>query len=173
MSSQPSLRPVDAVVALQLALRPEEKYEALAGVLGIGVGAAHRSVQRLVQAGLILPHVRAASRGPLLEFLVHGVRYSFFPVTGPEAPGIPTAYSGPPLAAEIVGDRPMVWASERGTIRGDTLVPLYAAAPELVVRAPELYEALTLVDAIRAGRARERKMAAAILEQRLYAGGAG
>lgn len=169
MSSQPSLRPVDVVVALQLALRPEEKFEALSSVLGIGAGAAHRSVKRLMQAGLVLPHRRASTRTPLLEFLVHGLRYSFFPVTGPEAPGVPTAYSAPPLASEIVVDRPLVWASERGTVRGDTLVPLYEGAPELVVREPELYEALTLVDAIRAGRARERKLAAALLEQRLYA----
>jgi hypothetical protein len=167
MPAQPALRPVDVVVALRLTLRPEEKYESLAGVVGIGLSAAHRSVKRLASAGLVLPHRRATSRRPLIEFLVHGVKYAFFPVTGPEAPGVPTAYSGPPLAAEIVSERPMVWASARGTIRGDTLVPLYVGAPELAERAPELYEAVTLVDAIRAGRARERKLAAGILEHRL------
>jgi hypothetical protein len=172
MDSQPALRPLDVVVALRLTLRPEEKYEALANILGIGLSAAHRSVKRLEAAGLVLPHRRAASRRPLVEFLVHGVKYAFFPVTGPEAPGVPTAYSGPPLAAEIVSERPLVWASARGTIRGDTLVPLYEGAPELAERAPELYEALTLVDAIRAGRARERKLAADILEHRLHRPGA-
>jgi DNA-binding MarR family transcriptional regulator len=168
MLSQPALRPVDVVVALRLSLRPEEKYESLAAILGIGLSAAHRSVKRLESAGLVLPHRRDTSRRALIEFLVHGVKYAFFPVTGPEAPGVPTAYSGPPLAAEIVSDRPLVWASARGTIRGDTLVPLYEGAPELADRAPELYEAVTLVDAIRAGRARERKLAAEMLEHRLH-----
>lgn len=172
MDSQPTLRPVDVVVALRLTLQSEEKYEALAGILGIGLGAAHRSVKRLEAAGLVLPHRRASRRRPLLEFLVHGMKYAFFPVTGPEAPGVPTAYSGPPLMAQIVSDRPLVWASSRGTIRGDTLIPLYDGAPELAERAPELYEALTLVDAIRVGRARERKLAAELLECQLGQHGA-
>lgn len=170
MDCQPALRPVDIVVALRLALRPGEKYEPLAETLGIGLSAAHRSVKRLEAAGLVLPHRRAASRRPLLDFIVHGVRYAFFPVRGPEGPGVPTGHSGPPLAEEVVGERALVWASARGTMRGDTLVPLYEAAPELVERAPELYEVLTLVDAIRAGQARERRIAAEILEHRLHEG---
>ncbi len=148
-------------------LQPEEKYELLADTLGLSVSAAYRSVKRLEAAGLILPHRRAASGGALLEFLLHGVRFAFYPVTGPEAPGIPTAYSAPPLAEQIVSERPLVWPSARGTLRGDTLVPLYGGAPELAERHVELYEALTLVDAIRVGRARERKLASEMLEQRL------
>lgn len=170
MDTQPGLRPVDVVVALRLTLQPEEKYEALAGILGIGLSAAHRSVKRLEAAGLVLPHRRAASRRPLIEFIVHGVKYAFFPVRGPEGPGVPTAHSGPPLVQRIAGERALVWASARGTMRGDTLVPLYEGAPELAERAPALYEVLTLVDAIRAGQARERKIAAEILEDRLGGG---
>jgi hypothetical protein len=165
--SQPSLRPIDVVVALHLGLRPEEKYASLARSLGIGLSAAHRSVKRLASSGLVLPHRRASSRKPLLEFLIHGVPYAFYPVTGPESPGVPTAYSGPPLAEQIVSERPIVWPSARGWTRGDTLVPLYGGAAELPQRDPALYEVLTLVDAIRVGRARERKLAVDMLEQRL------
>lgn len=167
MDSQPALRPLDVVVALRLTLHPEDKYESMANQLGVAVSAAHRSVKRLVAASLVQPHRRASSRSPLLEFLLHGVRYAFYPVTGPEAPGVPTGYSAPPLADEIVSDRALVWPSARGTVRGDTLVPLYDGAPELAQRDPKLYQALALVDAIRAGRARERKLAAEMLEHRL------
>ena len=154
-------------MALRLALRPEEKYEAIASGLGIGLSAAHRSVKRLENSALVLPHKRAASRGRLIEFLIHGVRYAFYPVMGPEAQGIPTAYSAPPLANRIESERALVWPSARGTMRGDTLVPLYRGAPELAQREPELYEALALVDSVRAGRARERNLAVEILEHRL------
>ena len=166
-ASQPALRPVDVVVALRLALRPEEKYEPIASALGIALSAAHRAIKRLESAGLILPHRRAIRTRPLLDFVIHGVPHAFYPVTGPEAPGIPTAYSGPPLAAEIQSERPLVWASLHGTIRGDTLLPLYEGAHLLPERDPKLYELLTLVDGIRVGRARERRIAATILEERL------
>jgi hypothetical protein len=52
-------------------------------------------------------------------------------------------------------------------MRGESLVPLYDGAPQLASTAPELYELLTLVDAIRVGRARERKMATEALDARL------
>lgn len=169
--SQPALRPLDVVVALQLALRPEDKYEALAGTLGIVVSAAHRAVTRLEAARLVLPHRRAAARGSLIDFIVHGVPYSFYAVIGPEAPGVPTAYSAPPLAAEIESDRPLVWPSVQGAMRGDTLEPLYPGAASLAGRDPALYEVLTLVDAMRVGRARERRIAAELLDERIPRGG--
>ncbi len=164
---QPSLRPLDLAVALYLALRPEDGYETLAEVLGIGLGSAHRSVQRLMAAGLVLSHRRAVSPGPLHEFLVHGARFAFFPVRGPEVEGIPTAHSGPPLRDRIESGRAIVWPSADGAMRGESLVPLYDGAPQLATTAPELYELLTLVDALRVGRARERKMAAEALGARL------
>ncbi len=161
---QPSLRPLDAVVALHLALQPEDGYETVADVLGIGLGSGHRSVKRLVAAGLVLPHRRAVSPGPLMEFLEHGVRFAFYPVTGPEAQGVPTAHSGPPMVEQIASERAMVWPSADGTVRGDSLIPLYEGAPRLARRSPRLYELLTLVDAIRVGRARERRLAVDFLK---------
>jgi hypothetical protein len=165
--NQPSLRPLDLAVALHLALRPEDGYETVAEVLGIGLGSAHRSVQRLMAAGLVLPHRRAVNSGSLLEFLIHGARFAFYPVRGPEAEGVPTAHSGPPLRNQIESGRAVVWPSANGSVRGESLVPLYDGAPGLAANAVELYELLTLVDAIRVGRARERKLAAEALEARL------
>ena len=165
--TQPSLRPLDLAVALHLALRSEDGFESMAEVLGIGLGSAHRSVQRLMSAGLVLPHRRAVSPSALHEFLVHGARFAFYPVHGPETEGVPTAHSGPPLRDQIESGRAIVWPSAEGTVRGDSLAPLYDGAPQLARTAPELYELLTLVDAIRVGRARERKLAAEALGARL------
>lgn len=168
-SNQPSLRPVDAVVALHLVFHPEDRYEHLSEVLDIGLGSSHRAVKRLAAAGLVLPHRRAVSPGALTEFLEHGIRFAFYPVTGPEAQGVPTAHSGPPMAERIASDRAMVWPSVDGTVRGDSLVPLYEGAPGLALRSPDLYELLTLVDAVRVGRARERRIAIELLHEKLRA----
>jgi hypothetical protein len=102
----------------------------------------------------------------LADFLVHGVPYAFPGELGAESRGVPTAHAGPSLAREFKGD-PIVWSSVDGRVRGQSLVPLYPAAPRLAGRVPDLYELLTLVDVIRVGRARERSRAAALLRAKL------
>jgi hypothetical protein len=67
----------------------------------------------------------------------------------------------------MVSDRTLVWPAAEGTVRGDSLTPLYPAAVGLPTRDPALYEILTLVDAIRVGRARERALARKLLPERL------
>lgn len=159
MSQQPSLRPADIAVALRLAGHPGEGYESLSDALKISLGAAHNAVRRLEKAGLLVQESREVDRRSLLEFLVHGLRFVFYPLVGAEGRGVPTAHAAPPLADEIVSDVAYVWPSAQGTLRGTTLTPLYAGAPHTAQSAPEVYEALALIDALRVGRARERRLA--------------
>lgn len=63
----------------------------------------------------------------------------------------------------------MVWPSVHGNVLGTAITPLYDRAPELPGRCPSLYELLTLTDALRVGRVRERKLALARLRERLPA----
>jgi len=65
------------------------------------------------------------------------------------------------------GDPPPVWPHPKGTVRGTTLLPLYQKLPEAALDSPELYELLALFDALRIGRARERKLAIELIEERL------
>lgn len=167
MESQITLRPADLVVALALAETPEEPYEALSNRLHLSVGAVHGGVKRLQIAGLVIAGARRVHRRNLAEFVVHGARYAFPGVTGPVAGGVPTAYSAPPLDQEIVFEEAIVWPSIDGSMRGESLTPLYPGAPKLLHTAPTLYEALALFDALRIGRARERNRAGELLEQRL------
>ncbi len=166
-SRQPSLRPVDVVVALHLVLRPEDGYETVADLLGIGLGSGHRSVKRLVAGGLVLPHRRAVNHTKLLNFVVYGVPHAFYAILGAEAQGVPTAHAGPLLSKHIESAGPIVWPGVEGQVRGQSLIPLYEGAAGLTSRAPELYDLLTLVDALRVGRARERRLATELLETRL------
>ncbi len=161
---QPTLRPADVAVAIQLCLSPELTYAALAYRIRLSAGEVHNAVKRLEKAGLVRPGTRETSRSRLREFLIHGVQYAFPPEFGQEVRGVPTAHSAPPLATEFVSDTVFVWPFVDGTVRGQSLEPLYPAAPELLRGNPELYSALTLVDTLRIGQTRERKRATELLD---------
>jgi hypothetical protein len=168
------LSPIDIAVAVVLAEHPESKFEQLAFVLGISVSKAFGAVQRLANAGLMLPEGRRVDRLALLEFLEHGIRYVFPAKPGHLKMGVPTAHSGPILSREIDnGGEVYVWPSSNGSARGREIVPLVPKASELPLRDPQAYEALSLVDALRVGRARERTLASHALRQRFNVKAAG
>ena len=169
VESMTTLRPHDVAVALQLVLTPALPYRALARAIGVSQGEVHNAVKRLAVARLVRSDTRAPHRGALLEFLTGGVPYVFPAVLGPETRGVPTAHAGPPLAADFPDAAPVVWPAVDGQHRGAAVEPLYPGAPGTLQRNPDLYELLTLVDALRIGRARERQRAKSMLQDRLTA----
>jgi len=161
------LKPVDVAVGLRLAEVPEAKYAQLSADLGISSSTAHGSVRRLQASGLLRPGGRQVNRLAFREFLEHGVRYAFPARPGAEVRGVPTAHSGPLLTGHIVAEDVFVWPDADGPARGYAIEPLYPGAKRLPASCPSLYEALTLVDALRVGRTRERRLASAALHLRL------
>lgn len=109
------------------------------------------------------------NRPALQEFILHGLKYVFFPERGELTRGMPTAHAAPPLDAHFPdsGDPPPVWPDPEGSVRGMASAPLYKLAPGAARADPALYELLVLVDAIRGGRARERATAGEELKLRL------
>jgi hypothetical protein len=163
------LKPQDLVVVLKFVAAGLEKptYHRLALELAISPAEAHGATKRAMQAGL-LDADRNPNRRGLLDFLLFGVRAAFFPERGPVTRGMPTAHAAPPLSQEILeGDLPPVWPDPDGTVRGEALEPLYPSVPKAARGDSQLYELLALVDAIRIGRARERKLAEQYLKRRL------
>ena len=170
--TQPSLRPFDVAVALRLLLVPEDRYEPLANALATSTSAAHRSVARLQHAGLCEPSSRTVNRSACREFLVHGVRYAFPPVHGPERLGMPTAGSHPelsPLFGNGSATTSLVGPMEGGVVRGEALVPLFSGVTKVATRDARLYQLLACVDLLRVGNDAQRHVAADILGQRLFA----
>jgi len=161
------LRSHDVAVLLQLVLSPEVSFAELARRTGVSVGEAHNAVKRLEKTPLLTRKGNRPNVSRLLDFLLHGVPNVFPGELGPEARGVPTAHSGPDLREQMVFEGEIVWPSVHGNVRGETLVPLVADAPEVAEANPELYRLLTLIDALRVGRARERKLAASRLRERL------
>lgn len=167
MSKQEALKPQDVAVALRLAQMPDASYFELGNDLSMSPSTAHESVERLQLAGLLRPDSRQVNRHFLMEFLEHGVKYMFPAKLHARVRGIPTAHSGPPLANEFISDDTIVWPDANGTAVGQSMTPLYKKATELANNCPSVYELLTLVDAIRIGRVRERAAAIDMIKERL------
>jgi hypothetical protein len=143
----------------------------MAGDLGLSPSEVHGAIQRLRSSRLLhgaelkdKPNIAA-----LEECLVHGLKYAFPAVHGEVTRGIPTSYAAEPLKSEIVAsnDLPPVWPWHEGDTRGAGLEPLYKSVPHAALRDPALYQLLSLLDAIRDGRARERNVAERDLIHRL------
>ncbi|MDP2345550.1 MAG: helix-turn-helix domain-containing protein [Deltaproteobacteria bacterium] len=168
------LKPQDVVVALALHARPGQPYAGIAAQCHISAAEAHAAVKRLIKARLVNPE-RGVNRRSLVEFLVHGVRYvwpaEFVGVTT----GMPTAGEAPGLQPETGNMKafpepefgPWVWPSPHGRLRGIGIVPLYASVPDAADQDPHLYRLLALIDAIRAGGARDRNEAERLLKKEM------
>jgi len=165
------LKPQDVVVLLHLAQNLDDKertFPKIAAALGISASEAHAAVRRATASGLIDPATRRVRKAALLEFLIHGLRYVFPAEWRGLSRGVPTSFAAPPLSSHFAhADLPPVWPHAHGSVRGEGLVPLYPSVPDVALRSPQLHEWLALVDAIRAGRARERHLAQTELERRL------
>ena len=139
--------------------------------LSVSSSEVHAALKRLTLSRLVSSD--ADGNRPLLEaveeFLVHGVKYAFPVKPGELTRGVPTSYAAPPLNRLIESgtEPPPVWPFPEGHQRGVSLEPLYKTAPAAALRDPLLYELLALIDALREGRARERKLAEKELIDRL------
>jgi hypothetical protein len=169
------LRALDIVVLLKLSLYEGDRpaYLQLANDLRLYPSEVYSAVKRARASGLVHgPELKdRLNRSALLEFLLHGLRYVFPAELGAPARGVPTSYAAPPLAGLIHAgeEMPPVWPYPEGPIRGIAFAPLHKNVPQAALADARLYELLALSDALREGRARERKLAAAELERRISA----
>ncbi|MBI3900111.1 MAG: hypothetical protein HY308_17725 [Gammaproteobacteria bacterium] len=172
-SRQWVLKPQDLAVAMKLVTLGNRwlPYAELGQAMRLSRFEAHAAVQRLAAAGLVAEFdgsprpIMAALR----SFILFGARYAFPPVRGGQTIGFPTAHGAAPLKQMMVaGSEPVpVWPHPKGTVRGQALLPLFEKLPLAAMDDPPFYGLLVLFDALRAGHARERELAAKLLEERL------
>jgi hypothetical protein len=166
------LKPQDVVVLLKLVVLKDAPWTivSLAESLRMSPSEVHAALARAERAGLYLPNKRKPSRAALQEFLTHGIRYAFAPERLGMSRGVPTAYSVPGLLSALVAPQvPLVWPDPNGTVRGEGIEPLYRTVPEAARVDERLYRLLALVDALRVGGARERRVTAELLQRELRA----
>lgn len=164
------LKGQDIVVLVQLlSASPGWTIRELGDDLGLAPGPVHRSLGRLADAGLYDPGRRRVITGAAEEFLIHGLRYVFPGRPQGEVRGVPTAWAAPPLRELLASSDPLppVWPTPDGTVRGLALEPLHPGAILAARKSPLTGERHALLDAIRAGDARTRGIAADQLRLRL------
>jgi len=164
------LKPQDIVVLAKLLAYQKSKswsQNSIAFELCLSPSQINSAFKRLVSAGLITSYHSPNKPQPIIqaceEFFTHGLKYIFPAKLGEIVRGIPTSYAAPCLNEQITsGSDPIpVWPYGEGNERGVALKPLYSSVPESVMKHPDplFYDFLTLIDAIRSGRAREKQIA--------------
>ena len=168
------LKPQDVLVVLKFAALSGAQipsFAALGESLYMSASEVFAATRRAATCRLLVENPGQASgvekfrpSAPnLREFLISGLPYVFPGEPGRAVRGFCTAQDAPPLSAQIVrpqGELPWVWPHHEGDTRGLALKPLYRSAPDAARRDPRLFTWLALADALRAGDARVRTLAA-------------
>lgn len=169
MKQHKGMRPHDVVILLKIAALKNSSWMAkdLANSLNISAGEVSEALNRCKLAGLLAEDKKKLMKQNLLEFLEFGLRYVFPAIPGAIQRGMPTAHSAPPLIHIISSEEIYVWPWAEGQARGQAIEPLHRGVPKACTQDPLLYELLSLTDALRLGRTREKQLAIEALRQRI------
>jgi hypothetical protein len=169
MKKHNGMRPLDVVVLLKIISYQnfDWKTRDLAYDLGISLSEISESLNRSMIGGLIDGTKKKVFKRNLLDFLQYGIRYVFPQIPGSLTIGMPTAHTAPIMLEKIISEENYVWADFEGTIKGETIEPLFESVPTACKKDAILYDMLALVDVLRVGKTREIKIALQEL-QRLF-----
>lgn len=164
-----NLKPQDVVILLKIIALGNTPWfhHTLAKELGISQSEVSQSLNRSKYASLIDDSRKKVNKLAFVEFLIHGVAFVFPQRPGAIVRGVLTAHSAEPLNKIIKSNEKYVWPYAKGSERGQAIEPLYNSVVESALDDKTLYELLTMVDAIRVGRVREKEIAKKELEKRI------
>jgi len=151
-------------------------YATLAMALKLSSSEVHAAVGRCLEVGLLrkpsgamrtMPQPVAAA---LEEFLTHGVKYIWPGKRGAMTRGFATGSSLDSVAKILDVPEPavpLVWPHPEGTLRGESVDPLYPRAVEACQGDLILREWLALLDVLRLKTGREAALAGIAIRNRL------
>lgn len=167
-----SLKPYDIVVLLKLVSIGSDDWTkaSLAKSVKMSGSVITQVIQRVWNCRLFNRRLNGVNVQALEEFLIHGIFYVFPAHHGPVLRGMPTGAAGPPLK-DIMSQEslkwPPVWSDHLGMAQGYSIAPLHPRAADLAREDEKLYELMAIVDTLREGRPREKKLAIDALQERL------
>lgn len=171
------MKPQDILALFKLLITGGRSYpySEMAKEINLSSSELHSAVKRLEKNGLFSVDTNSVVISSLKEFILYGAKYVFPAELGMLTRGIPTSFSAEPLKSLLSQSdtEVFVWAHAEGTHRGTAFTPLYKTAPDAALKDEKLYRLLSLFDALRSGRARERAIAKEMMEKEvgLYAKG--
>lgn len=150
----------DILLLLKLMVTPIGSQKELSEQLSVSPTEVSHGLRRLKHSRLLTVE-GAVNRDACIEFLVHGLKYVFPPELGVPTAGLPTSFARPGFDyIRYAKDDIYVWPHPEGTVRGVGLKPIYHTLPDACLRDEKLYTLASLVEMLRAGRAREQQIAA-------------
>lgn len=160
MRNMNSIKSQDVLLLFKLLVAPGLSQQQLSSTLEISQTEISLGLRRLKFAGLLDTDNQPLSEA-CEEFIVHGLKYVFPVELGTLSAGIPTAHSKPGFDyVKQNKDQTYVWPYSKGSIKGISIKPIHPSFPAACLNDDKLYILASLVEMIRAGRAREKKIAA-------------
>lgn len=163
------MRPQDIVILLKIVIlgNQEWQFQDLARSLFISGAEVSESLNRSSLAGLIDYNRKRVNKISLFEFLQYGMPYVFPQSPGRMTRGMATAHSHPIFLEKIISSEIYVWPDIGGKDYGQAIEPLYPNQVKAAKDDPTLYEVLAMLDVLRTGRSREKKIALKYLSKLL------
>ena len=160
------LKPQDTLLVLKYwsikaqgqRLSVREKAESIK----VSIGEISKSTRRLIAAHLVVERDGEfnVEKTALLEWLAYGVRYAYPMESIGYGRGMPTSWNCPRVKTEVVPpDPPIAWSVSGGKVEGTLISPIHESVPFAASNDELLYEALSLIEAIRGGKPRELAIA--------------
>ena len=153
------LKPQDLLLMMKLLSEPGLSQMDLARKLQLSQAEVSHGLKRLKGSHLLNVEGKVIKEAAL-ELLVHAVKYFYPAQLGAPSLGIPTAHANPDFKYVKNNEgESYVWPFAEGKVKGISLTPIYPSLPYACSEDKVLYRMASLVEMIRAGRARERKIA--------------
>ena len=162
MNNLHEVLPQDIVILLKMTTNSKTTWYStdLSQALKISVPEISKSLERCRKAKLLDKSNQKVNITALQNYLIHTIKFAYPIQPGEFSMGIPTAFSATPIKEQFYkGAKEFVWASHRGSLKGQTVEPLYKTVPEIAKNEPELYELLVIVDTLRIGKEGEIEIA--------------
>ena len=169
MKVHQGIRPHDIVILLKMiTIRKHNWYlKDLAEELQISHSEISESLNRSQIAGFVGRDKKKIDRESLMEFLAHGLKYTFPEEPGKIIKGISAAHSAAPLYNVFRSQESYVWPHKNGNKKGQYIRPLHKNVPDACMKDDKLYELLAFSDVIRMGTSSEKDKAVTELKRRI------
>lgn len=163
------MRPQDIVVLLKILCYGTTSWynKDLANDLYLSTAEISNSLERSAFSGLIDTEKKKVRTQALLDFLKAGIQYVFPQKPGNISRGMLTVHSHLFMQNHIVSEQYYVWPDADSDYKGISVQPLYPGVVKAVKKDEKLYLMLALIDILRIGKTRERKIAITELEKLL------
>jgi hypothetical protein len=169
MKVHQGIRPHDIVILLKMITIKKHSWflKDLADELKISKSEISESLNRSKIAGFLSQDKRKVDRESVMEFLAHGLKYTFPEEPGKIIYGYSAAYSAAPLYHVFRNEATYAWPHKNGNRKGHVIRPLHKNAPLACIKDDKLYELLALTDVIRIGSLQEKDKAVQELKRRI------